>query len=296
MTQSPHTIPNAMALPAASTAEQHAREVATGKRFEFGANWARFLELLDDKRIAEAEASLKSMLCTTSLEGLRFLDIGSGSGLFSLAARRLGARVHSFDYDPQSVACTTELRGRFFPDDHAWTIEHGSVLDPEYVEGLGTFDVTYSWGVLHHTGDMWRAIDHAQRTVAPGGQLFIALYNDVGSQSARWKRLKQTYARLPPPLRPAFAALTMVPQEAKTLARAILHGRPGDYIRTWTRYGDDHRGMSKWRDIIDWVGGYPYEAATVDVVFAFLKERGFLLEQLRCGKGLGCNEFVFRKR
>jgi 2-polyprenyl-6-hydroxyphenyl methylase/3-demethylubiquinone-9 3-methyltransferase len=289
-------MPHTVVLANASSADEHAREVAGGERFEFGANWARFLTLLDESRIAEAETSLTNMLERPSLSGLRFLDIGSGSGLFSLAARRLGARVHSFDYDPQSVNCTAELRRRFFPDDPAWTVEQASVLDAAYIERLGTFDVTYSWGVLHHTGDMWRALDLAQRTVASDGQLFIALYNDMGSQSARWKRLKQTYVSLPRPLRPAFAALAMAPQEAKNLARAILHGRPGDYVRSWTRYGEANRGMNKWRDIVDWVGGYPYEAAKVDAVFAFFKQRGFLLEQVRCGNGLGCNEFVFRKR
>jgi 2-polyprenyl-6-hydroxyphenyl methylase/3-demethylubiquinone-9 3-methyltransferase len=88
----------------------------------------------------------------------------------------------------------------------------------------------------------------------------------------------------------------MAPQEAKSLARAILRGRPGDYVRSWTRYADTNRGMNKWRDIVDWVGGYPYEAAKVDAVFAFFKQRGFVLEQVRCGGGLGCNEFVFRRR
>src|SRR5205807_740046 len=133
--------------------------------------------------IAEAESSLKRMLEVESLAGRSFLDIGSGSGLFSLAARRLGARVRSFDYDPQSVACTRELRRRFYPDDADWQIEEGSVLDEGYVRALGTFDVVYSWGVLHHTGAMWRALAHAALPVAVGGKLFIAIYNDTGTQS-----------------------------------------------------------------------------------------------------------------
>ena len=166
---------------------QHAREVAQGERFEFGKNWAKFLELLNEQRIAEAEASLRQMLECDDLKGKSFLDIGSGSGLFSLAARRLGARVHSFDYDPHSVACTAELRRRYFPADEAWTVESGSALDAEYLRGLGQFDIVYSWGVLHHTGEMWRALDNAHLPVAPGGRLFIAIYNDTGSQSARWK-------------------------------------------------------------------------------------------------------------
>ncbi len=120
---------------------EHATETATGKRFEFGKNWSRFLELLDDTRIKEAETSLKQMLSVDSLEGKSFIDVGSGSGLFSLAARRLGARVHSFDYDPNSVACTTELRRRYFPNDNAWKVEEASVLDQQYLNSLGTFDV-----------------------------------------------------------------------------------------------------------------------------------------------------------
>ena len=96
-------------------------EVEQGKRFAFGENWTRFLATLDDERITIAEQSLREMLGVEQLTGKSFLDIGSGSGLFSLVARRLGARVYSFDYDPQSVACTAELRRRYFPDDEQWT-------------------------------------------------------------------------------------------------------------------------------------------------------------------------------
>ena len=270
-------------------------EIGKGERFEFGANWARFLELLDDGRIARAEASLKAMLEVESLAGRSFLDIGSGSGLFSLAARRLGARVHSFDYDPQSVACTRELRRRFFPEDAAWRVEEGSALDENYVRSLGAFDVVYSWGVLHHTGDMWRALDNARLPVAPGGKLFVAIYNDTGTQAARWKWIKRKYNELPRPLRAPFAAAVIAPQEAKEALRALLTGRPGDYVRAWTGY-DKNRGMSRWRDIIDWVGGYPYEVARPEEIFDFYRARGFRLTRLKAGGvGLGCNEFVFER-
>lgn len=271
----------------------HASEVARGERFKFGENWSYFLASLDDERIREAEDSLRRMLETESLGGLSFLDIGSGSGLFSLAARRLGARVHSLDYDPKSVACTAELRRRYFPDDAAWTVEEGSALDAEYIKSLGHFDVVYSWGVLHHTGEMWRALENAQQPVKPGGRLFIAIYNDTGTQAARWKWIKKTYNRLPRLLRAPFAVLAVAPDEIKPALRALVTLRPQEYIRRWTRY-NKNRGMSRWRDIIDWVGGYPYEVATPDEIFDFYRERGFILTKLRCGGvGLGCNEFVF---
>src|ERR1700722_16009271 len=96
---------------------EHARDIEAGERFEFGRNWSEFLRLLNQDRIDSAEKSLKQMLGMENLEGRSFVDIGSGSGLFSLAARNLGARVHSFDYDPYSVASTTELKRRYHPTD-----------------------------------------------------------------------------------------------------------------------------------------------------------------------------------
>ena len=135
-------------------------EVAQGERFEFGKNWQRFLSVLDESRIGEAERSLREMLRVETLAGRRFLDVGCGSGLFSLAAMRLGgALVHSFDFDPQSVSCTESLKRRFYPDTADWTVERGSVLDATYFRGLGEWDVVYSWGCCTtpaQCGTRWR--------------------------------------------------------------------------------------------------------------------------------------------
>jgi 2-polyprenyl-6-hydroxyphenyl methylase/3-demethylubiquinone-9 3-methyltransferase len=273
----------------------NAAEIARGERFQFGQNWSQFLPAIDDERIERAEQSLKEMLEVESLSGKTFLDIGSGSGLFSLAARRLGARVHSFDFDPKSVYCTTELKKNYFRDDESWQIEEASVLDAEFMKSLGEFDIVYSWGVLHHTGNLWTAMENAHQRVAPGGKLFIALYNDTGSQSTRWNWIKKTYNGLPGILRSPFAAIVWLPTEMKLLASSVVRLRPKDYIDSWTQYRKN-RGMTKWRDIIDWVGGYPYEVSTPDEVFDFCRARGFELTKLNCGRvGLGCNQFVFVK-
>jgi len=274
----------------------HQVEIAAGERFAFGENWTRFLAVLDDKRIDEAVASLKDKLEVESLEGKTFLDIGSGSGLFSLAARKLGARVHSFDFDPNSVACTAELKKRYFPGDNNWIVQEGSALDHEFVSSLGQFDIVYSWGVLHHTGQMWKGLENAAIPVAADGKLFVAIYNDTGTQSLRWRWIKKTYNQLPRLLRSPFAMLAIAPDEMKSAIRATIKLRPDQYIRSWTNYDQNNRGMSRWHDIIDWVGGYPYEVATPEEIFDFYRKRGFTLTKLKSGKvGLGCNEFVFQK-
>ena len=271
-------------------------EVESGERFEFGENWSRFLEVLDQDRIAEAQSSLQQMLDRDDLSGLTFLDLGSGSGLFSLAAAHLGAqRVHSVDYDPGSVACTRELKSRYGPPATDWTVAQGSALDAAYLHSLGGFDIVYSWGVLHHTGDMWSALGNAAQAVADHGRLFISIYNDQGARSALWRAVKRLYNRLPQAARLPFVFAVMVPREVLTAAKSVVRGRPLEYVRGWTNYKST-RGMSRWHDLVDWVGGYPFEVAKPEEILDFLRPRGFDLERMKtCGGGLGCNQFVFKR-
>jgi 2-polyprenyl-3-methyl-5-hydroxy-6-metoxy-1,4-benzoquinol methylase len=262
--------------------DQHQQEVERSERFEFGENWTRFLRLLNEERIRDAEQALRDMLQVSDLQGKRFLDIGSGSGLMSLAARRLGATVTSFDYDPKSVACTTELRQRYAANDPDWVVTRGSVLDETFMSGLGTHDVVYSWGVLHHTGDMWNAIRNAAARVAPAGRFFIAIYNDQGLASRYWLGVKKLYNRN------AIGRVAMTALHIPNVYLARLA------VRAATGRNRGNRGMSLWYDMLDWLGGYPFEVAKPEGILDFVRPLGFTLSKLATCRGrYGCNEFVF---
>lgn len=270
---------------------KYAEELALGQRFAFGKNWQSFLSVLDEERIKEAEQSLLRMLEYDSLVGKRFLDIGSGSGLFSLAARRLGAKVCSFDYDPKSVGCTSELKRRYFPGDPDWTVEKGSILDIDYIKSIGHFDIVYSWGVLHHTGHMWSALENVKSLVNKDGLLFIAIYNDQGIMSKVWAVIKKQYCS-------GVLGKTIVSTMAfpyftmKTVFVSIVKQQnPISYVARYKK----KRGMSLYHDVKDWLGGYPFEVAKPEAIFEFYKASGFALKKLVTTNRNGCNQFVFQR-
>lgn len=260
-------------------------EINVGSRFAFGQNWLRFLTNLDESSIQDAVADMSEKLDCTSMAGQRFLDIGSGSGLSSLAAYRMGAEVTSFDYDQDSVACTKLLRDQYAEPARSWEVVSGSVLDRGFVESLGTYDIVYSWGVLHHTGDMATALKHAALPVGPSGSLFIAIYNDQGWTSRYWTTVKFLWNKYKLTRLIILPVHTVHPFCTRIVVRALTG-------RLQLR-----RGMSHWTDLIDWLGGYPFEVATPKKVFETYKALGFDLRFLETNAGRpGCNEYIFQRR
>lgn len=259
-------------------------DIQEGKRFPFGANWADFVDRVDDERIEACKDALRHMLQRPQLEGCRFLDAGCGSGIHSLAARQLGATVVAFDYDPQSVACAARLLERFKEDPRLCQLLQGSVLDRTFLGSLGAFDIVYSWGVLHHTGSMWEAMAGVAECVGQDGVLFVAIYNDQGWISRYWKRVKVLYN-------------TNIGWRWLMIAVHFPYLIVGRMIsHMLKRMHGPGRGMSYWTDMKDWLGGLPFEVARPNEVIEFFRERGFVLERLKsCGTRPGCNEFVLRR-
>jgi ubiquinone/menaquinone biosynthesis C-methylase UbiE len=259
--------------------------------FEFGENWKNYAKTIDQKRIDSAIKGVRKLF-PDGLAGKTFLDIGCGSGLHSLAALSLGtASVTAVDIDENSVSTTQALLTKYAPD-RKWIAKVASVFDAS-PDTLGPFDVVSSWGVLHHTGDMWRAIECATRFVNSGGQLAIAIYSATSSDSM-WKAEKKFYSRAPRPVQWSIRQIYM----AAFFAGLTLSGRnPVSYVRNYPAI----RGMNFSHDAHDWLGGYPYETATATEIhdrickLGFTEERSFPLPVTRGLFGSGCHEFVFQK-
>ena len=272
-------------MPAESAA--NANPATVRRSFAFGENWNSFLAELDDSRIAEAEKSLQWLVGRERFEGMSFIDIGSGSGLSSLAAH-----VFSFDDDPRSVECAATLRDRFFPEDPDWSVERGSILDRVYLSNLDRFDIVYSWGVLHHTGAMHEAIANASRLVAPGGIYVIALYRKT-RLCWLWGLEKRWYYRASPRAQSVVRGLY---RGLMRVAFAVSGRNFNDYASNYR----GNRGMDLAHDVHDWLGGYPYESIGPADVAKELTQLGFehVRSKVRYSLGLfgsGCDEYVYRR-
>jgi SAM-dependent methyltransferase len=259
--------------------------------FEFGENWNNYSRTIDRKRMDAAVVGMKRLF-PDGLAGKTFLDIGSGSGLHSLAALSLGASsVTAIDIDENSVATTRHTLTQHAAGQN-WTAKIVSVFDAS-PQTLGSFDVVYSWGVLHHTGDMWRAIERAAALVGPGGQFAIAIYSAT-TFDGFWKFEKRIYAKSPAPVQWGIRGVYM----AALLARhAVMQRNPVAVVKNYA----EQRGMNFSHDAHDWLGGYPYETATAAELrdrigaMGFGEQRAFPLAVTLGLFGAGCHEFVFQK-
>jgi 2-polyprenyl-6-hydroxyphenyl methylase/3-demethylubiquinone-9 3-methyltransferase len=254
--------------------------------FSFGENWLSYSRTIAEPTVLAAQRSLAELLgSSTALQDRSFLDIGCGSGLFSIAAARVGARpVLGIDVDLAGIRASRHNAERFAPD--RCTFQHVSILDEPAVAALGQFDVVYAWGSLHHTGAMHRAIRLAARRVAPRGTFVLAIYNRWSGSltlpsSAGWLRIKRLYNRAP-----RLGKRAMLAGFLAMLGLRRLLGGPQPL---------NTRGMTAYHDAIDWLGGLPYEYASPAEIQRFVEPLGFaLLSCIPPRTPTGCNEFVFR--
>ncbi len=266
-------------------------------QFDFGANWADFSRHVNERRIAEATEGLNRLLPPDELQGRDFLDIGCGSGLHSLAASRLGAgSITAIDVNPRSVATTKAVLAKFAPERSATVLEH-SILSAEFPAELQrSFDIVYSWGVLHHTGHMGKAIAQAATRVKPGGLFVLAIYKR-SPLCGFWRAEKKFYTKAPRPVR---AVMDYFYAASYLGAYGLTGKNPVSYVREY----HTKRGMSWMTDVRDWLGGYPYESATAPEMQGMMAAQGFELVRAfntdkpkACGVfGSGCAEYVFRKK
>lgn len=261
-------------------------------KFAFGKNWQNFVtNSFSEKALENSKTRLADFLSPNSIEGKTFLDLGSGSGIHSLAALKLGAKeVLSIDYDQDSVSCTSKLKNDFGYSDN-WQVKRGSILDTDLIKDLGSYDVVYCWGVAHHTGNMWKSLENIILPVKTGGLLFVAIYNTVEGRmgSKKWQKIKKFYNKSPKIIK---KIMEFVYISYNFFMLAIKLNNPFSFIKKYK----EKRGMSWKTDLIDWLGGYPYEHASVAEVFDFYSSKGFLLEKIKTTNYIGCNQFLFRKK
>jgi len=265
-------------------------------RFRFGKNWKKYVQKrFSEERVEIAKNHMLNFLNVQDLRGKYFLDIGCGSGLHSLAAVRAGAsRIVSFDFDQDSVDATSILKGLADDPEH-WTIMRGSILDDDFLSKLERADVVYSWGVLHHTGSMWQAFSNTVPLMNDDGILYIALYEGLpvsGRPMSFWMEVKHNYNRT--------GWLGKKKIEVWFFWDCLLQKRWSnlpDILRQTREYKNVRgigRGMDMYRDVVDWVGGWPMEYASAQEVQSFAREKlSLTLVNLKTGEANA--EYLFQR-
>jgi 2-polyprenyl-6-hydroxyphenyl methylase/3-demethylubiquinone-9 3-methyltransferase len=177
-----------------------------------------------------------------------------------------------------------ERKGRDFD----WEILRGSVLDKDFLARIKPADIVYSWGVLHHTGDMWTAIRNAAGLMRPGGLFYLALYT-TDPASDYWLEVKKKYNRS------SNAGKRVM--ECGYIARRVILPDILGRRNSWKRVQEykKSRGMSFMTDVRDWLGGYPFEHASIEQVLRFgRKPLGLELVNIKTGEAN--TEYLFKKR
>lgn len=261
------------------------------KRFEFGKNWHHYIEKnFSTERVNVSKQHMLSFLQRDNLNDITFLDIGCGSGLHSLAALQSGAKkIYGLDYDINSVKATQFIRNKVGEPSN-WSVEQGSVLDEAYMSGLPQFDLVYSWGVLHHTGDVWTAMRIAAQRVKVDGLFYIALYSaDVQKTPGPefWLDIKRKYIASST-IKRRYMELWYVWRFCMNFSITKLPA----FIRR-ARNHKHERGMNIFTDIRDWLGGWPMEFVWDKDAISFCEKMGFKLENIAAGEAN--TEFLFRR-
>lgn len=262
--------------------------------FSFGENWRSFIDHVGAENIHHAILGLQKLTGEDGLKGKSFLDIGCGSGLSMLAAALMGAReVHGFDIDPNSVAATQALFDKHAPEGTIWSVKQLSVLDKDLLP-RENFDIVHSWGVLHHTGAMWLAVENAASLVSPGGLFVVALYRRT-PLCGFWKVEKKIYAGSPRVIQKIIAIPYIALYFLRILAKKQL---PTTFLQEYRK----SRGIDFYHDVHDWLGGYPYESVEIEETVSKILALGFdkkaVFDNCFGTKGVfgtGCDEYIFNK-